>query len=150
VEEALFLTRYAKKVTIVHRRDQLRADKVYADQAAKNPKIIMQWNSTITEIKGKDRVKEVVVENTASKKGTSIKCDGVFIYVGSVPQTAFLKGTINLDENGFIVTTGRLTTSKRGVYVAGDVREKGLRQIVTAAADGAIAADEARKFIEEA
>lgn len=148
VEEALFLTRYAKKVSILHRRDRLRADHALAKQALSHPKIFMLWNSTIEEIKGKDRVEEVVIKSTATEKGSVIKTDGVFIYAGSLPQTDFLKGTVDLDENGFISTTGRMITSQPGVFVAGDVRKKSLRQIITAAADGAMAADEARKYTE--
>ncbi|NQU17031.1 MAG: thioredoxin-disulfide reductase [Candidatus Saganbacteria bacterium] len=150
VEEAIFLTRYAKKVSIVHRRDKLRADHALAKQARSHPKIFMLWNSILEEIKGSERVEEAVLKNTTTGKNSTIKTDGVFVYVGSNPQTEFLKGTINLDEHGFITTTGRLTTSQPGIFVAGDVRQKTLRQIVTAAADGAMAADEARKYIEEA
>ncbi len=148
VEEALFLTRYAKKVSIVHRRDKLRADLAVAKKALTHPKIFMLWNSVVAEIKGDGRVEEVVIKNRITDKSSTIAANGIFIYVGSNPQTDFIKGIVDLDENGFIPTTGKFTTSVPGIFVAGDVRRKTLRQIVTAAADGASAADEARKFIE--
>lgn len=148
VEEALFLTRYAKKISIVHRRDKLRADQVLAKQAIEHPKIFVLWNSMVEEIKGTDRVEEIVLKNTATDKKSIVKANGIFIYVGSIPHTEFLKGIVSLDEHGFVTTTGRMTTSVSGIFVAGDVRNKSLRQVVTATADGAIAADEARKYIE--
>lgn len=148
VEEALFLTRYAKKVSIVHRRDKLRADLAVAKKALTHPKIFMLWNSIVEEIKGKERVEEVVIKNTTTDKSSTISANGVFVYVGSTPQTDFIKGTVDLDENGFIPTSGKFTTSAPGIFVAGDVRRKTLRQIITAAGDGASAADEARKYIE--
>ncbi|OGC04341.1 thioredoxin-disulfide reductase [candidate division WOR-1 bacterium RIFOXYA12_FULL_43_27] len=148
VEEAIFLTRYAKKISIVHRRDQLRADQVLAKQALEHPKIFILWNSMVEEVKGTNRVEEIVLKSTVTEKKSIVKANGLFIYVGSIPQTGFLKGVVSLDEHGFITTTGRLTTSVSGIFVAGDVRNKSLRQVVTATADGAIAADEARKYIE--
>jgi thioredoxin reductase (NADPH) len=149
VEEALFLTRYAKKVSIVHRRDELRADKILADQARNHPKIYFFWHSTLEEICGKEMVSEVVLKDLVSGKKLKVPTEGVFIYVGSRPNTELLKGAVKTDEKGFILTDEKMKTSAPGIFAAGDARAKTLRQIVTAVSDGAVAADSAREFIEK-
>lgn len=148
VEEALFLTRYAKKVSIVHRRDELRADKILAERALSNPKIYFFWHSVVEEISGKQKVEEVILKDLANGKKLKVPVDGIFIYIGSKPNSEIVKDTVKLDKQGFILTDENMKTSAAGIFAAGDVRAKSLRQVVTAVGDGAIAADSARKFIE--
>ena len=148
VEEALYLTRFASKVSIVHRRDQLRADRILAEHAKHHPKIYFYWHSSVEEILGDKMVKEVMVKDLSSDKKIKVPAEGVFIYVGSKPNSGMVKELVKMDSNGFIVTDEQLKTSQDGLYAAGDVRVKSLRQIVTAAADGAIAAESARIYIE--
>jgi thioredoxin reductase (NADPH) len=148
IEEALFLTRYASKVSVVHRRDELRADKILAERAKTDPKIYFYWHSTVAEITGKDKVEEIVLNDLHTGKKLKVPANGVFIYVGSKPNAEMVKSAVKLDPKGFILTDENMKTSAAGIYAAGDVRAKSLRQIVTAVADGAIAADSARKYIE--
>lgn len=149
VEEALFLTRYANKVSIIHRRDELRCDKIIAEKAKNHPKIYFFWHSVVEEIKGEKTVKEVSIKDLISGKNLNVPVDGVFIYVGNNPNTAFVKDLVKLDKGGFIQTDEEMKTSLPGLFAAGDVRAKSLRQVVTAVADGAIAAESAREFIEK-
>ena len=148
VEEAIYLTRFASKVSIVHRRDQLRADKILAEQAKTHPKIYFFWHSTVDEIIGEKSVKEVVLKDLSSNKKLRIAADGVFIYIGSNPNTEPFKQLIKLNEKGYIITDDNMKTSVPGIFAAGDVRVKSLRQIITAAADGAIAAESVRDYLE--
>ncbi|MFA4843455.1 MAG: thioredoxin-disulfide reductase [Candidatus Margulisiibacteriota bacterium] len=150
VEEALYLTRFAAKVSIVHRRDQLRADKIIAEKALNHPKIYLYWHAELAEIGGSGKVTEVTLQDKASGKKIKVPADGVFIYIGTNPNNEAVRGIVKLDERGFIITDDRMKTSATGIFAAGDIRSKHLRQIVTAAADGAIAADAAREFIEQA
>jgi len=150
MEEALFLTRYAKKVSIIHRRDELRADRILVEQAKSHPKIYFFWHSTVEAIRGEKNVSEVVVKDLVSGKKIKVAADGVFIYIGSKPNTELVKDVVKLDERGFILTDEKMKTSAPGIFAAGDVRVKHLRQVVTAVADGAIAADSAREFVEKA
>jgi thioredoxin reductase (NADPH) len=147
IAEAIFLTRFARKVTIVHRRDELRADKLLAEQAQNHPRIYFFWHSALEKISGDKFVNEVTLRDLLSDKVIKVPADGVFIYIGSRPNSAPAKGTVKLDPKGFIITDERLQTSAAGVFAAGDVRVKTLRQVVTAAADGAIAADAAREYL---
>lgn len=140
VEEALFLTRFARKVYIVHRRDQLRADHVYRKRVEENPKIDVLWQCELREIRGSSKVESMHVEFTDKNEFHDIKVDGVFFYVGQNPNTAFLQGLVELDENGFVKTDEYLCTSLPGVYAAGDCRANELKQVVWAAAEGALAA----------
>ncbi|OGC23338.1 thioredoxin-disulfide reductase [candidate division WOR-1 bacterium RIFOXYB2_FULL_42_35] len=149
IEEALFLTRYAKKVFIIHRRDELRADKILADRAMANHKIYFLWHSTLKEIKGKEKVGEIVLKDLQSEKLSKLQIDGVFVYIGSKPNSDLVKETVKLDKKNYIVTDESMQTSVPGIFAAGDIRVKHLRQIVTAAADGAIAAEAAREYIEK-
>jgi len=148
VEEALFLTRYAKKVTIVHRRDELRADKILAERAQSHPQIYFFWHSVVEEIKGDKMVSEVILKDLISGKKLVVPTDGIFVYIGAKPNSEMVKGLARRDEKGYILTDDNLETSTPGLFAAGDVRAKLLRQIVTAAGDGALAAEAARKFIE--
>jgi thioredoxin reductase (NADPH) len=149
VEEALFLTRFAAKVSLVHRRDQLRADLILAERAKAHPKIYFFWHSALEEIKGEKFVKEAILKDTTTGKKLIVPVDGIFIYIGNQPGTGWLNGLVKLDDQGCIVTDDRMRTSAEGVLAAGDIRQKSLRQVVTAAADGAIAAEAAREYIEK-
>ncbi|MCP3761143.1 thioredoxin-disulfide reductase [Domibacillus sp. A3M-37] len=150
VEEGVYLTRFAKKVTIVHRRDELRAQKILQDRAFANDKVDFIWSHTLKEIKEKDgKVGSVTLISTENGEEREFPADGVFIYIGMVPLTKpFLDLGITNDE-GYIVTNEKMETKIPGIYAAGDVREKMLRQIVTATGDGSIAAQAAQHFIEE-
>ncbi len=154
VEEAMFLTKFARKVTIVHRRDQLRAAKSIVEKAEKNEKINFIWNSEVKEVKGEGIVESMVLRNRQTGEETEYFAHeddgtfGVFVFVGYIPQTSLFEGKIEM-ENGYIVTDPDMKTNIPGVYAAGDVRVKSLRQVVTATADGAIAAVQAEKYIEE-
>ena len=149
VEEAIFLTQFAKTVTIVHRRDELRAQKVLQDRAFANEKINFIWDSVVKEIKGENRVESVVIENVKTNQVTEHAFGGVFIYVGLDPVSDFTKDLQIQDESGWIVTDDHMKTSVAGVFAVGDVRQKDLRQVTTAVGDGAIAGQEAYKYITE-
>ena len=149
VEEAIFLTRFAKSVTIVHRRDELRAQKVLQDRAFANEKINFIWDSVVKEIKGENRVESVVVENVKIGQVTEQAFGGVFIYVGLDPVSDFVQELKIRDQAGWIVTDDHMKTSVAGVFAVGDVRQKDLRQVTTAVGDGAIAGQEAYKYITE-
>jgi len=154
VEEAIFLTKFARKVTIVHRRDELRAAKSIQDKAFNNAKIDFIWDSTVTEIKGDGIVESVVFKNLKTGETTEYTANeddgtfGIFVFVGYIPATEIFKGIINMDEVGYIITDDNMKTNVPGVFAAGDCRVKSLRQVITAAADGAIAAIQAEKYIE--
>ncbi|MDD5382049.1 MAG: thioredoxin-disulfide reductase [Candidatus Margulisbacteria bacterium] len=149
IEEALFLTRFAAKIAIVHRRKELRADKILAERAMSNPKIYFFWHSVAEEIKGKEKIEEVTVKDLASEKKLKVPVDGVFIYIGSKPNSEPVKGLVKMDQKGFILTDDNMKTSVNGIFAAGDIRAKTLRQIVTAAADGAVAAESVKNYLEE-
>jgi len=146
ITEAIFLTKMAKKVIIVHRRDKLRAEKINQEHAFANPKISFAWDSVVEEIAGKQVVEKVMVRNVKTNELSEIKTDGVFIYVGLIPNTGF--ADVEKDEGGFIIANGKMETSVRGIFVAGDCRVTPLRQIATAVGDGAIAAVSAEKYLE--
>ncbi|WP_404445358.1 thioredoxin-disulfide reductase [Sutcliffiella horikoshii] len=150
VEEGVYLTRFASKVTIVHRRDELRAQKILQQRAFDNDKIDFIWSHTIKEINEKDgKVGSVTLVNTKDGAEQEFKTDGVFIYVGMLPLT---KPFLNLgitNDMGYIETNERMETKIPGIFAAGDIREKTLRQIVTATGDGSIAAQSAQHFVEE-
>lgn len=150
VEEGLFLTKFADTVYIVHRRDLLRAAKVVQERAYANPKIKFVWNSVPEKIEGDDKgVKSLHIKNIKTGEQSSLDVAGVFIYVGYNPNTAFLKALVDLNENNYIITDGNMSSSTAGVFAAGDVRAKPLKQIATAVGDGAIAGVSAEKYIEE-
>ncbi|MFP3980553.1 MAG: thioredoxin-disulfide reductase [Desulfobacterales bacterium] len=148
VKESLYLTRFAKKVYLIHRRDQLRATRILQERALANEKIEILWDSTLTEVKGGDAgVQGISVKNVKTGRETEIPVDGCFIWVGVRPATEFLHGLVDLDERGFIRVNERMQTSVPGVYAAGDARISPLRQVVTAVGDAAIAASEAADYI---
>ena len=150
VEEAIFLTRFAKSVTIVHRRDQLRAQKLLQERAFANEKISFIWDSVVKEIKGDDRrVTSVVFENVKTGQISESDFGGVFVYVGLDPVSDFVKDLGICDEAGWIVTDQHMKTAIDGIYAIGDVRQKDIRQITTAVGDGAVAGQEVYKYITE-
>lgn len=149
VEEAIFLTQFAKSVTIVHRRDELRAQKVLQARAFANEKIKFIWDSVVKEIKGENRVESVEIENVKTGQVTEQAFGGVFIYVGLDPVSDFVQELQIRDQAGWIVTDDHMKTSVAGVFAVGDVRQKDLRQVTTAVGDGAIAGQEAYKYIIE-
>ncbi len=140
VQEAIFLTKFAKKVYLIHRRDQLRAIKILQERAFSNDKIEFIWNSTVEEIKGKDQVEAIKIVNKLTGETSCLNVDGVFIFIGIEPTTHFVKGLVDMDQRGFIKTDEWMRTSVKGIYAAGDCRKKPLLQIVTAVAEGATAA----------
>ncbi len=146
ITEAIYLTKMTKNVIIVHRRDQLRAEKINQEHAFANPKISFVWDSVVEEIAGKHVVEKVTVRNVKTKAVSEIKTDGVFIYVGLIPNTGF--ADVKKDERGFIITDDCRETSVKGIFAAGDCRVTPLRQITTAVGDGAIAAVSAERYIE--
>lgn len=148
VEEALFLTKFASKVTIIHRRDALRATKILQDRAFKNEKIDFIWNSTVDEIYGENRVEGVKIRNLLNNEVSDFNANGVFIYVGMEPLSSVVDNLEITNEAGYILTNDNMETRIKGIFAAGDVREKSLRQIVTATGDGSIAAMAAQHFIE--
>ncbi|MFS9017096.1 thioredoxin-disulfide reductase [Streptococcus cristatus] len=150
VEEAIFLTRFAKSVTIVHRRDQLRAQKLLQERAFANEKISFIWDSVVKEIKGDDRrVTSVVFENVKTGQSSESDFGGVFVYVGLDPVSDFVKDLGICNEDGWIITDQHMKTAIDGIYAIGDVRQKDLRQITTAVGDGAVAGQEVYKYITE-
>ncbi|UCH81379.1 MAG: thioredoxin-disulfide reductase [Nitrospiraceae bacterium] len=150
VQEGLFLTKFAEVVYIVHRRDNLRAEKILQDRAFSDPKIKLVWDSVPEKIEGDEKgVTSLLVKNVKTGELTSLEVEGVFIYIGFDPNTEFLAGTANLDENNYIITDENLATSAPGIFAAGDMRSKITKQIATAVGDGAIAAIAAEKYIED-
>ena len=156
VEEAMYLTKFARKVTVIHRRDELRAAKSIQERAFANDKLFFMWDSVVTKLDGDEILQKMTCKNTKTGELTEYECDpeagmfGVFGFIGRVPNTDLLKDTgLEMDEKGYIPTDDDMLTNVPGVFAAGDVRVKSLRQVVTAAADGAIAATQAEKFINE-
>ncbi len=148
-EEALFLTRFGKKVTIVHRRGRFRASKVIQDRVFSNKKIEFKFESEVLAIRGGEKVEKIEVKNIKTGKKEELACDGVFLFVGWEPNTAFLKDVVETDEKGGVTTDENMRTSRKGVFAAGDCRRRPLHQVVTACGDGAIAAFSAQKYVEE-
>lgn len=148
VEEAIYLTKFASKVYIIHRRDELRADKIIQDRATKNEKIEFVLNSVVCEIQGQDLVNNLILKNTKTDEMFNLAVDGVFPYIGITPNVENLSGQITQDKAGFIITDETMKTSIDGVFAIGDVRKTPLRQVITAASDGAIAGVYAVKYIE--
>lgn len=149
VEEALYLTRFASKVTIVHRRDQLRAQKILQKRAFENEKIDFIWNSTVKQINEKDgKVHSVTLVNKLDGSETEYKADGVFVYIGLLPVNEPFIDLGITNEDGYVITNDEMETKIPGIFAAGDIREKSLRQIVTATGDGSIAAQSAQNYVE--
>jgi len=149
IQEGLALTNIVRKVYVIHRRDQLRAQKIIQDRAFKNEKMEFLWNKVPVKIEGKDQVESILIEDTKTHERSRVKVDGVFVYVGARPNTQFLGNLVERDGAGFIVTDENLATKTAGLYVAGDARKKPLRQITTAVGDGALAAVSLEHYIME-
>ncbi len=151
MEEATFLTKYATKVTIVHRRDEFRASKIMAKRAMEHPKIEIVWNSAIEEVLGENNVEGVRVVNLQTDEKTEISADGFFVAIGHNPNTALFKGQLHMDESGYLVPEGtnQTRTSIPGIFVAGDVFDHRYRQAITAAGSGCKAAIDAERWLEE-
>ena len=152
VEEAMYLTKFARKVTIIHRRDELRAAKSIQEKAFANPKLHFMWDTVVDEVGGDEILSKMVVKNTKTGELTTIEADeddgmfGLFGFIGLLPNSHLFEGVIDM-ENGYIKTDDNMHTNIPGVFAAGDIRVKSLRQVVTAAADGAIAAMQAEHYI---
>jgi thioredoxin reductase (NADPH) len=146
--EALYLTRFVKELTIVHRRDAFRGTKIHQERVFASHKIKLLWNSVIQEVKGDSVVRSVLVKNVKTGELTELPIEGVFVFVGLIPRTQFLKGLVRMDEEGYILTDENCETSVKGIFAAGDCRKKLLRQIATAVGDGATAAFAGEKYLE--
>jgi len=148
VEEAIYLTKFASQVTIVHRRDELRAEKIVQERAFKNEKIDFLLDSVLSRVSGENSVASVAVKNVKTDEEMEVAVDGIFVFVGNLPNTELFDGMLDLDGSGYIITDDTLMASVPGVFAAGDVRKNNLKQVVWAAAEGALAAVSAEKFIE--
>lgn len=154
VEEAMYLTKFARKVTLIHRRNELRAAKSIQEKAFKNPKLHFMWDTVVDEVDGDELMNKMIVKNTKTGELTTIEADpddgifGLFGFIGLLPNTGLFEGQIDM-ENGYVLTDADMHTNLPGVFAAGDLRKKSLRQVVTAAADGAIAAMQAEKYIAD-
>jgi len=149
ISAAIFLAKFASRVFVIHRRDELRATKILQDRAFANPKIEIVWDSVVDEIRGTDTVETVRVKNVKDGKLSDLAVDGVFMYVGLTPNTEFLGGAVKLDSQNYIPVTPNMETNVPGVFAIGDVTAKLLRQVVTAAGDGATAAFAAEHYIND-
>jgi thioredoxin reductase (NADPH) len=146
--EALFLTKFVKELTIIHRRDALRGTRIYQERAFDNPKVKFLWNSIVQEIKGDSIVRSIVVKNVKTGEVKEFETDGAFLFVGMIPRTQFMKGIVQMDEGGYLLTNEDCETSLKGIFAAGDCRKRLLRQIATAVGDGATAAFASEKYLE--
>ncbi len=149
MEEAIFLSKFAKNVTVVHRRDSLRASKIMQKKAMSNPKISFLWNSEITNVLGEDRVTGVEIRNVIDGSKRVVPADGLFVAIGHEPNTILFRGHLETDARGYIVVTDRTRTNIEGVFAAGDVKDARYRQAVTAAGSGCEAALDLEKYLEE-
>jgi thioredoxin reductase (NADPH) len=147
VEDAIFLASYAKTVYLVHRRNEFRASQILVDKAKENSKIVFILDTVIEEIIGGSKVEKVKVKNLKSNSVSEIIAQGIFIFVGIIPNTYFVKNLVELDKDGFITTDQTMLTSKEGVFACGDCVRKSLYQVVSACSDGAVAADSAHKYL---
>ena len=154
VEEAMYLTKFARKVTLIHRRNELRAAKSIQEKAFKNPKLFFMWDSVVEEVNGDELLNSMIIRNVKTGELTTYEADeddglfGLFGFIGMIPNSGLFEGIIDMDR-GYIKTDDNMRTNIPGVYAAGDIRVKSLRQVVTAAADGAIAAMQCEKYIAE-
>jgi thioredoxin reductase (NADPH) len=147
-DEALYLTKYASKVTIIHRRDEFRAQRVLVDRARRNPKVEFLTSTVVESVNGDDRVESLTLKNVKTGETSNLAVSGLFVYIGNIPNTAMFKDAVHTDENGYILVDENMATHTPGVYVAGDVRKSPLKQVVTAAAEGSIAALTADKYLD--
>ncbi len=148
MEEAIFLTKFAAKVSIVHRRDKLRASKIMQDRAMKNERIAFLWNSIVLDVLGSETVSGVRLKNLITGKEWDFACDGVFLAIGHRPNTALFSGQLEMDATGYLITHHGTATSVPGVFAAGDVQDAHYRQAITAAGSGCMAAMDAERFLE--
>lgn len=149
MEEAMFLTKFATKVTVIHRRNELKASKIMQDRSRNNPKISFLWNSEIAEIIGDKLVSGVKLKNSETNEITNFKCDGVFLAIGHVPNTKLFKGKLDMDDHGYLKTDRFMHTNLPGVFASGDVQDTRYRQAITAAGSGCQAAIEVEKYLAE-
>ena len=150
MEEATFLTRFAEKVTIIHRRDAFRASPIMAERALQNPKIEVLWNSTVTDVLGQDKVTGVEVRDTVTGASSTLDVTGVFVAIGHDPRSELIKGQVELDGEGYVVVDGRSTrTNVSGVFAAGDLVDHTYRQAITAAGSGCAAALDAQHYLAD-
>lgn len=149
LEEAIFLTKFATKVTIIHRRDKFRASKIMQDRAMKIEKIGFIWDSVVDEIMGDETVSGIRIHNVKTQEKRDMRCDGVFMAIGHQPNTAIFSGQIDMDEKGYIITKNCTETNIKGIFAAGDVQDYRYKQAVTAAGSGCMAAIDAEKYLEE-
>lgn len=149
IQESLFLTRFATKVTVIHRRDKLRASPILQDRAMRHEKISFIWDTVVENIFGEKRVESVQLKNLKTAEIQRFKTDGIFIFIGHDPNTAFLKGVVALDEKGYVTVDDSLRTSVDGVFAAGEIRSGAVRQLVAACGDGCKAALEAQAYLEQ-
>ena len=150
IEEANFLTKFASKVTLIHRRDSLRASKIMQDRALNNPKIEMLWNTAVTEIVGKDHLESISLQNTVTAERSSLAVAGLFIAIGHRPNTDVFKGVIDMEDSGYLITRPDSTyTNIPGVFACGDVKDHVYRQAITAAGSGCMAAIDAERWLEQ-
>jgi len=147
LNDALFLTRFATKVIVIHRRDQLRATKILQERAFANPRVEFLWDTVVESITGDKLVRGIRLRNVKTGKGSSLEVSGIFVAVGLRPNTGYLKGLLKLDEGGFIPVNNQMETEVPGVFAAGDIRAGSIRQVVSAAGDGATAAIAAERFL---
>ena len=148
MEEATFLTKFASHVTIIHRRDKLRASKIMQDKAMKNEKISFRWNSVVEDMLGDDVVTGLRLRDSLTNDTTTLDCKGVFVAIGHTPNTRIFRGQIEMDANGYIQTSHGTATNVPGVFAAGDVQDPHYRQAITAAGTGCMAAMDAERFLE--
>jgi len=150
IEEANFLTKFASKVTLIHRRDSFRASKIMQDRALNNPKIEMLWNTAVTEIVGKDHLESISLKNTVTGAESSMNVAGLFIAIGHRPNTDVFKGVIDMEDSGYLITRPDSTfTNIEGVFACGDVKDHVYRQAITAAGSGCMAAIDAERWLEQ-
>lgn len=149
MEDANFLTRFADKVYVVHRRDEFRASKIMQDKTLENPKIEVIWNSEVKSVNGEENVKSLTLHNTVDDTESDLEVDGMFLAIGHIPNTSFLGNTLKTDDQGYIVVKEETQTSVKGVFVAGDVKDYRYQQAITAAGMGCMAALDAEKYLEE-
>jgi thioredoxin reductase (NADPH) len=147
ITEALHLTKFASRVTVIHRRDQLRATHLLQEKAFSEPKIDFRWNAVVERIEGEDSVKQITLRQVKTDKKSTLDVSGVFISAGLTPNTDYLKGILPLDDTGHIITNSKMETEVSGIYAAGDIRQNAARQAITAAGDGATAAINAERFL---
>ena len=149
MDESIYLTRFANKVFVIHRRNQLRAEKILQERAFSNPKISFIWDTVVQSIEGDRNVELLKLKNVKTGEISELKVDGIFVYIGSTPNSSMVKDLVELDENGFIITDNCMKTSVPGLFAAGDVRNTNFRQLATAIGDGAIAANSAERYLGE-